>query len=71
MVAAAEAPAKPEPTTITECLRLLDGFTNFMSNLVRVQRVVMSPDGTLELSSMFLLLLNFATDETEHHRHRN
>ena len=35
MVAAAEAPARPEPTTMTSYLRLFAGLTSFMSNLAR------------------------------------
>src|SRR5690348_9954005 len=53
--AAAEAPARPVPTTITSNLRLLFGFTSFMENLWFCQRVSMGPVGDLESSVTSLM----------------
>src|SRR4051794_23889676 len=53
--AAADAPARPVPTTITSNLRLLFGFTSFMSNLWRCQRVSIGPVGSLESSTISLM----------------
>jgi hypothetical protein len=50
-VAAAEAPASPDPTTITEYFRLFAGLTSFMSNLCRVHFWSIGPGGTFDFSS--------------------
>src|SRR3954468_14309956 len=47
-VAAAEAPARPVPTTMTLNLRLLLGLTNFMSDLYRSHFSAIGPSGILE-----------------------
>src|SRR6478672_6830853 len=50
MEAAAEAPARPVPTTMTSNLRLLPGFTSFMSNLCWSQLFSIGPVGAPETS---------------------
>ena len=50
IVAEAEAPANPVPTTITVCLRLLAGFTSFMSNLCFDHLSSSVPPGIFESS---------------------
>src|SRR6185437_5415898 len=54
-VAAADPPARPEPTTIMECLRLLAGFTSFISKRVLSHFCSIGPDGILEFSSIYLI----------------
>jgi hypothetical protein len=51
-VAAAEAPARPEPTTITVYFLLFAGFTSFISKRCFSHLRSMGPDGVLALSSM-------------------
>jgi len=53
-VAAADPPASPDPTIITEYFRLFAGFTSFISNLCRVHFCSMGPDGLLAFNSMTL-----------------
>ena len=62
MDAAEDAPAKPEPTTMTSNFRLLAGLTSLMSNLYFSHLVLMSPGGILE--SSFMLFQNLLS-ETE------
>ncbi len=50
-MAAARAPARPEPTTITEYFRLFAGLTSFMSNLCFVHFCSIGPAGTFDFSS--------------------
>src|SRR3954470_21730951 len=52
MEAAAEAPASPDPTTITLYLRLLAGFTSLSSNRCRSHRDSMGPDGLFDFNSI-------------------
>src|SRR5258708_39756482 len=49
-VAEAAPPARPDPTTMTEYLRLFAGFTSFISNLRLSQAVSIGPDGSLEFN---------------------
>src|SRR5687767_4886841 len=49
-VAAADAPARPLPTTSTVCFRLLAGFTSFISKRCLSHLRSMGPDGTREFS---------------------
>src|SRR5690625_6985890 len=53
-VAAADAPARPVPTTMTVYLRLLAGLTSFASPLYRSHFSVIGPDGIFE--SSFILM---------------
>ena len=46
-MAAADAPASPLPTTMISYLRLLAGFTSFISNLALSQAFSMGPLGML------------------------
>ena len=50
--AEAEAPASPEPTTITWCFRLLAGFTSFISKRCLSHSASRGPSGILAFSSM-------------------
>src|SRR5579862_1192479 len=52
--AAADAPASPDPTTMIVCLRLLAGFTSFISKRAWSQIFSMGPEGTLESSGIDL-----------------
>ena len=54
--AAADAPAKPVPTTITSNFLLLFGFTNFIENLWFSHFSSNEPEGTRESSTVLLLL---------------
>src|SRR5262249_20050368 len=49
--AAAEPPARPVPTTITEYFRLFAGLTSFMSNLCFVHFSAIGPEGTCDFNS--------------------
>ena len=49
---AADAPARPDPTTITEYFRLFAGLTSFISNLCRVHFPSSGPGGTFDFNSM-------------------
>src|SRR5690349_19698103 len=55
-VAAAEAPARPLPTTSTVYFRLLAGFTSFISNRWRSHFCSIGPAGVLDRSSIALVL---------------
>src|SRR5436305_580828 len=65
-VAAADAPARPEPTTIIVCFRLFAGFTSFRLNRCRSHRVSIGPLGALESSSITLS----SAQHTCKHRYR-
>ena len=54
-MAAAEAPARPEPTTMMVYLRLLAGFTSFISKRAWSHSFSMGPAGTLESRCMSYL----------------
>ena len=53
-VAAAEPPARPEPTTMIVCFRLLAGFTSLRLKRCRSQRVSIGPPGALESRAILL-----------------
>ena len=50
IVAAADAPARPEPTMMTSNFLLLAGFTSFMSKRCLSHMSWMGPDGIFESS---------------------
>src|SRR5512144_3194168 len=52
MEAAPPAPASPEPTMMTEYLRLLAGLTSFISKRCRSHFFSMGPEGMFARSSM-------------------
>src|SRR5688572_8823878 len=52
MVADADAPASPAPTTITLCRRLLAGFTSFIAKRCWSHFCSMGPSGIFDLSSI-------------------
>ena len=54
--AAADAPAKPVPTTITSNFLLLFGFTRFIENLWFSHFSSNGPEGTRESSTVLLLV---------------
>ena len=45
-------PARPEPTTMTVCFRLLAGFTSFISKRAWSQIFSIGPEGILESSGI-------------------
>jgi len=51
IVAAAEAPARPVPTTMMSYFRLFAGFTSFMSKRCLSHLPAIGPDGMLLFSS--------------------
>src|ERR1700679_2810390 len=51
--AAAAPPARPDPTTMRECLRLFAGLTSFMSKQAFAHASSIGPDGIL--ASSFIL----------------
>src|SRR5512146_2290644 len=65
MLAAAEAPASPEPTTITVYFRLFAGFTSFISKRCFSHFRSSGPEGILERSSMAFRLPNDAGDHAD------
>src|ERR1700677_72423 len=60
----AAPPARPDPTTIRECLRLFAGLTSFMSKQAFAQASSIGPDGIL--ASSFILFY-----EPQQHTDRN
>ena len=58
-MAAAEAPARPVPTTMTSNFRLLAGFTNFISNLCFSHLSASGPEGIF--ASSFMLQIGYFT----------
>src|SRR5689334_19502066 len=54
MLAAADAPASPEPTTMTVCFRLFAGFTSFISNRCRSHFRSSGPDGIFDARSLIV-----------------
>src|SRR5689334_8019102 len=67
-VAAADAPASPEPTTMTVYFRLFAGFTSFISKRCFSHFRSSGPDGILDWSSVIgAALMDDAGDHAERH----
>src|SRR5512136_1860645 len=66
MLAAALAPAKPVPTTMTSNLRLLAGLTSFISNRCRSHFWASGPPGILASSFMSVQRLLSETKQNGH-----
>src|SRR5713226_5749905 len=64
MVAAADAPASPLPTTMTSNFRLFAGFTSFMSKRCLSHFCASGPAGTWE--SRFISAQNFLSVAEQH-----
>src|SRR5262249_26009768 len=67
MEAAPEAPARPDPTTITVYFRLFAGLTSFISKRCFSHFFSMGPGGMFDRSSMSRFLL----DDANEHRNRD
>src|SRR3990172_11652226 len=68
MLAAPEAPARPEPTTMTWWFRLFAGFTSFMSKRCFSHFFSNGPDGTPDLRSM-IAFAPLLADHADHDSH--